>query len=260
MAWFKLLFLYFLLSGFLCYGDSYSYGIKTQQVLENPNSYSNSKSLYYIVSGQQWDELPDEVKTNLLQTSPEFKPASSTYELDTWDIVGHYLGSLKRAKSDEVLRKIRSLNEVYRVNTGIKDFAFDKRVYNKDILKALIIETITPHRAEMEGISDIMFINKYAPNNIVMNKGRRINITPNTFYQVSEPIGGGGGAGGSLRTLKKYGTQAHFEFIPKAGQKVQWAKIIKEGKDPESSLDLWIIAPSHPAFDNSITYYKHGIE
>ena len=68
MEWFKLLFLYFLfLTGFFCYGDSFSYEINDRQISENQNNYSNDKAIYYMVSSQQWDELPDEVKTDFFR-------------------------------------------------------------------------------------------------------------------------------------------------------------------------------------------------
>lgn len=69
MNLFKLLFLYFLSStGFLCYGDSFSNGVVTASWgAVNPSHYLNGNSMYYIVSAQKWNNLPDRIKEEAFQ-------------------------------------------------------------------------------------------------------------------------------------------------------------------------------------------------
>ena len=174
MEWFKLLFLYVLfLTGFFCYGDSFSYEIDARQILENPYNYPNGKALYYMVSGQQWDELPDEVKTDFFQINPEqLKAVLSTYGLlNKQDVVGHYIGSLKRAKTGEIFKKVRTLDEIYTPNIRVANPALYEGVYNKDKFTALIVSpNIETTRFPvwlliMEGMKwpTIMFIKKHIP-------------------------------------------------------------------------------------------------
>ena len=96
MNLFKLLFLYFLsFAGFFCYGDSFNRVVATQWGAVNPSHYLNGNSMYYIVSAQKWNKLPDEIKTDVFQITPEQIRAFFDYHgLDERDMVAHYIGSI----------------------------------------------------------------------------------------------------------------------------------------------------------------------
>ena len=92
MKLFKLLFLYFLsFTGILCYGDSFSNGVVTARWGGvNPNYYLNGNSMYYIVSAQQWNGLPDEIKEDVFQIDPEQMRAFFNVQgLNERDMIGH---------------------------------------------------------------------------------------------------------------------------------------------------------------------------
>lgn len=141
MELFKLLFLYFLsLTGFLCYGNQYHYGATVQGNLENPNVYPSSKAMYYIVSGQQWNDLADKTKTDFFQTEPEqnkflFHP----HGLNRWDMVWHYIGSANETNADVISEQIKMLNEIYaRENIGAAKDIFYQEEFDRTTAEILI--------------------------------------------------------------------------------------------------------------------------
>lgn len=137
MKLFKLLFLYF--TGFLCYGDSFSNGVVVAQWgAVNPNHYLNGKSMYYVVSAQQWDELPDKIKEDVFQVTPEQTRAFFDYHgLDERDMVAHYIGSMGHVEADVILRKVKMFNEIY-ASMRMGNHVFREGYNNGGVIRASI--------------------------------------------------------------------------------------------------------------------------
>ena len=163
---------------------------------------------------------------------------------------------MKRAKTGEIFKKVRTLDEIYTPNIRVTNPVFYEGVYNKDKFKALIvspnIETTVPRRADMDGISNIMFIKKDIPINTAKNG---LNMIKSNIYRSSEPIGGGGGGGGSLMTreLIKANTQAYLGlngFKGKMGLNniEQSEPVLRLEKALDNSPNLWIVSPFTASF------------
>ena len=134
----KLLFLYFLsFTGFLCYGDSFN-GTAIERGSVNISNYFTGKAMYYVVSGQQWNELPDEIKTDVFKIDPEqIRAFFNSHGLNTKDMVGHYIGSMGNVEADVISGKIKILDEIY-TSIGMDNHGFYREVYNGGVVKALI--------------------------------------------------------------------------------------------------------------------------
>ena len=140
MNLFKLLFLYFLsFTGFLCYGDSFSNGVVTARWgAVNPSHHLNGNSMYYIVSAQKWNNLPDRIKEEAFQIDPEqMRGFFDSQELNAKDMIGHYIGSMGHVEADIVFGKVKMLDEIY-TSIGIEDNAFHGEAYNGGIVRAFI--------------------------------------------------------------------------------------------------------------------------
>ena len=139
MKLFKLLFLYFLsFTGFLCYGDSFSNGVVAQWRAISPNDYFNGRAMYYVVSGQQWNELPDEIKADVFQIDPERIGAFfNSHRLNERDMVGHYIGSMGHVEADVISEKVEMLDEIY-TSMGMENHGFYKEAYSGGVVKAVI--------------------------------------------------------------------------------------------------------------------------
>ena len=134
----KLLFLYFLsFTGFLCYGDSFN-GMAIQRGSVNISNYFNGKAMYYVVSGEQWNELPDEIKKDVFQIDPEqIRAFFNSHGLNTKDMVGHYIGSMGNVEVDVISGKIKMLVEIY-TSMGMENHGFYREEYNGGVVEALI--------------------------------------------------------------------------------------------------------------------------
>ena len=140
MKLFKLLLLCFLsFTGFLCYGDSFSNGVVTAQWGGiNPNYYLNGNSMYYIVSAQQWNELPDGIKMDVFHIDPEQTRAFLKAQgLNESDMIGHYIGSMGHVGADVISGKVKMLDEIY-TGMGMENHAFHREAYNGGIVRAFI--------------------------------------------------------------------------------------------------------------------------
>ena len=140
MKLFKLYFLYFLsFTGFLCYGDSFSNGVVVAQWgAVNPTHYPNGKSMYYVVSAQQWDALPDEIKTDVFQVTPEQIRAFFDYHgLDERDMVAHYIGSMGHVEADVISGKVKMFDEIY-TSMGMGNHTFREGDNNGGVIRTFI--------------------------------------------------------------------------------------------------------------------------
>ena len=140
MNLFKLLFLYFLsFTGFLCYGDSFSNGVITARWgAVNPNYYLNGNSMYYIVSAQKWNNLPDRIKADAFQIDPEqMRGFFNSQELNAKDMVGHYIGSMGHVEADVMFGKVKMLDEIY-TSMGIEDNVFREAYNSGGVVRAFI--------------------------------------------------------------------------------------------------------------------------
>ena len=140
MKLFKLLLLCFLsFTGFLCYGDSFSNGVVTAQWGGvNPNNYFNGKVMYYVVPAQQWNELPDEIKTDVFQVAPEQTRAFfNSHGLDERDMVAHYIGSMGHVEADVMFGKVKMLDEIY-TSMGMENHDFHREAYSGGVVRAFI--------------------------------------------------------------------------------------------------------------------------
>ena len=140
MKLFKLLLLCFLsFTGFLCYGDSFSNGVVTAQWEGvNPNYYLNGNSMYYIVSAQQWNELPDEIKIDVFHIDPEqTRTFLNVQGLKESDMIGHYIGSMGHVRADVVSGKVKMLDEVY-TSMGMENHDFHREAYSGGVVRAFI--------------------------------------------------------------------------------------------------------------------------
>ena len=188
-------------------------------------------------SSQQWNELSDRVKTDFFQINPEqLKAVFSTYDLlNEQDMIGHYIGSLNRAKAGEILKKVRMLDEIYTPNIRVKN---PYMVTIKEDMKW--------------PAGQMMFIKKDVPINTAKNS---INIIKSVRYK--EPIGGGGGGGGSaIQQPIKHHIQDYTGFKGKLGFKnvEQWEQVLKLEKALGHSPNLWVIKIKRETPDNSAFY------
>ena len=127
---FKLLFLYFLsVFGFICYADTGSYSAVSKW-FSAKQGFNNS--LYYVVSGRKWKELPEEMKAGFIEIAPsKVKIFLNAYGLNDKDRLGYYVGSIDEMTAYEMSETIKALSDIYQ-NTGIKEYSdFYKGKHNK---------------------------------------------------------------------------------------------------------------------------------
>ena len=94
--------------------------------------------MYYIVSAQKWNNLPDRKKADAFQIDPEqMRDFFNSQGLNAKDMVGHYIGSMGHVEADVMFGKVKMLDEIY-TSMGMKNNAFHGEVYNGGIVRAFI--------------------------------------------------------------------------------------------------------------------------
>ena len=196
MELFRLLFLYVLsLTGFLCYGDSFSsyYGITSYEVIPvSQNGYVKAKFIY--IHAQQLNELQEAIRTEWLQTNPGQKRTFlKAFGSNKLKVEGYYTDA-EAFNYPFISDYINT--EGYTEKIGdINDYTFYGEAHN--VVPASLLK-ITPYVVTQ----NMMLIENNADIRDAMKQNNLEHeaVIPQTSHQfyIVEPIGGGGGAGGSV--------------------------------------------------------------